>query len=110
VSWLGEIIGFRARDDDDKPSSLERTVFDFAIVPDEVFCADAKCPHCGSYSHPELIEPVESMVNAYTGILGDLMICTDCQMLYLIVEAPVIKYDKPIMTRWAVPEKIYKKN
>jgi hypothetical protein len=108
VSWLGEVIGFRANDNE-RPR-LQRTVFDFAIVPDPVFCADAKCPHCGSYSHPELVEYVENLDGSHITLLGDLMMCTDCSMLYLIVEFPVINATEAIMTRWAVPEKIYKKN
>jgi hypothetical protein len=103
VSWLGEIIGFRQNDEE---PSLQRTVFDFAIVPDPVFCADAKCPHCGTYAQPELIEAVE---DASFKILGDLMICSDCQMLYLVVEIPILDITEPVMTRWSVPEKIYQK-
>ena len=102
---MGEIVGFR-RNDEEEPS-LDRTVFDFAIVPDAVFCADAKCPHCGTYAQPELIEAVEQI--SYV-ILGDLMICSDCQMLYIVVEMPVIDHPEAIMTKWSVPEKIYKKN
>lgn len=107
---MGRIFGFADNTNNPPPeSSAEPSVqpsteFDFAIVPEEVFINDAKCPHCGTYGHPELIEAIEA--RGYD-ILADLMICTDCAMLFAIVEQPVIPSLEPIMTRWTVPHKVY---
>jgi hypothetical protein len=98
---LGNIIDFRKND-----NGLERTEFDFAIVPDAVHCENPVCPHCQSPGEAEVIEAVEAM---YFETLGDLMMCLDCDGMFIIVENPFIDYDKPIMTRWSVPEKMYKK-
>jgi hypothetical protein len=101
---LGNVIGFRAHDDE-VPSTMPH-IFDFAIVPDAVFCNETCCPHCQSLAHPELIEPVESSSYSNVTLLGDLMMCTDCEGMYLVVESPILPITKPVMTRWSVPHQI----
>jgi hypothetical protein len=100
VSWLDELIGFKGGNE-----AIEKTSFDFALVPDDVFCQDTKCPHCGDYAQPELIEPIENVEGVRVTLLGDLMMCTTCSGMYAVVEFPILPITEPIMTRWSVPKK-----
>ena len=34
---------------------------------------------------------------------GDLMKCVDCNLIYYVVEYPVIPLNQPILTVWRVP-------
>jgi hypothetical protein len=106
VSWLGELIGFRPNEEEQ--ASPPHT-FDFAFLSEKGFCDNPVCPQCNSMAHPELIEGIEGVDIHVIQILGDLMMCTDCSFVYAVVEYPVLPVNTPIMTRWTVPEKIYKK-
>jgi hypothetical protein len=76
---------------------------DLPIVSDHFWSLDTKCPHCQSYAQPELIEPINER---FYETVADLMLCTDCQGLFLVVEFPFLLYKNPIMTRWKIPDKI----
>ena len=85
--------------------SMAPIQFDFYIVPNEYFeLVSADCPHCQSSAHPERFESVEEIGSR---LYGDIMMCSDCRQLYLVVDNPKIDISKPIMTRWSVPVKVY---
>lgn len=100
---MGNVIGFNRKEEE---PSVSRFECDFALVPDELFVNDPKCPHCESYAHPELIEGIDGK-DIIT--VGDLMMCTDCEHLYLVVEKPVLEVSAPVMTKWNVPDRYFKK-
>lgn len=101
---MGDIINFSDRQDD---LVQYRTVFNFAILSDALFCANPVCPYCEAPEQSELIETVENGKHENLSILGDLMQCTECDSPYLVVERPILPSDKPIMTTWSVPERIF---
>lgn len=110
---MGNVVGFIPiqKDDEEPNNGLEPVVFDFAFVPDAVYCQDAVCPHCKTDEHPELYETIETVdTGRNIKMLGDLMLCLDCTMMYLVVEFPVMPSDVPVMTQWSVFERVYKKN
>lgn len=84
-------------------SAVECTEVMLPIVSDHYWSLDTKCPHCRSYAVPELMEAINER-NYET--IADLMLCTDCDGLYLVVEFPFIPFKDPIMTRWSIPDKI----
>lgn len=104
---MGEVIGFKR--DDEEDILIIPNVFDFAIVPEAVFTHNPICPHCQTAAQPELMESPERYEGHHLTLLGDLMICTDCNMTYLVVEFPIISHPVPIMTKWKVPHKIIRR-
>ncbi|MDK2600785.1 hypothetical protein QO179_25135 [Bacillus stercoris] len=75
--------------------------FELILVPEYYYTNEnSNCPYCDSQNHPENIEMIGSAtVNTH----GDLMKCVDCNLIYYVVEYPVIPLNQPILTVWRVP-------
>ena len=84
-------------------SEIQCTEVDVAIVSEYYWVQDEKCPHCDSTAEADLIESVNER-NYET--LADLMKCPDCLNLFLVVEQPFMVFNRPIMTRWRIPDTI----
>ena len=79
--------------------------FDLPIVPEHVQSKRQCCPHCNS--HEDNSKPVDFIEGAKIKVTGDLMGCSECEQVYLVVLKPaLLGLNEPIMTVWHVEDGI----
>lgn len=97
---MGEIVEFTPPGDEQGAEGSKGEVhnFDFAVVPGHVYDKDSNCPHCQTMAKAEWNQEVFTPDNQ---LVADLMLCTDCNQTYLVVERPpMLKVKQPVMTHW----------
>lgn len=88
--------------------SIAKIEFDFYVIPNEFFKhVTSDCPHCQSAAHPERFQEIDEIGSK---VLGDIMMCSDCTQLYIVVDNPILNVDEPVLTKWSVPVRVYKNN
>ena len=73
--------------------------FELAIVPEEEYVEDEKCPHC----YNEEANKHEILTYVQTkGLQGDIIQCHSCKGVYLVFDYPDISLPEPLLTKWTL--------